>query len=109
MATTSDLDNSDLDNPHQQEHGRHSTGEQRLSFGQSSLTDESGGRRSFSSNAPPLGIADVGAAGQAIGAYWEGRDLSRRANIHRSHLSSSIQTGIFLSHEHLDFVIELTG
>jgi len=93
MATTSDLDNSDIDNSH--EHGRLSTGSQRLSFGQSSLTDDSGRRISISSNVPPALIADVGGGGQPVGTYLEGRDLSRRPNIHRSHLSSSIQTGIF--------------
>ena len=49
------------------------------------------GRRSFSS-AIPLIIGE----GQVAGTNWESRDLSRRSNIHRSHLSSSIQTGTLL-------------
>ena len=64
---------------------------QRLSFEQSSLTSENGGggrRLSVSVFQPALGPD-----GQVTGAYWESRDLSRRPNIHRSHLSSSIQTG----------------
>jgi hypothetical protein len=66
------------------------TSAQRISFEHSSLTSDSGGRtRSLSSGAPP-----TFGEGQATGTYLEGRDLSRRPNIHRSHLSSSIQTGI---------------
>jgi len=33
------------------------------------------------------------ATGEGAVAYWESLDLSLRPNIHRSHLSSSIQTG----------------
>jgi hypothetical protein len=62
----------------------------RVSFGQDSLTSDGvGGRRSFSSTIPFL----VSGEGQT-GTNWERRDLSRRPNIHRSHLSSSIQTGM---------------
>lgn len=62
----------------------------RISIEHSSLTGLEGtGRRSFSSTAQPV----IG-EGQGIGTYLEGKDLSRRHIIHRSHLSSSITTGI---------------
>jgi hypothetical protein len=62
----------------------------RLSFEQSSLTSDSGGGGSGGRqiSSPPV------VEGQTLGIYWESRDLSRRPNIHRSHLSSSIQTGV---------------
>ena len=69
-----------------------------LSFEHDSLTSESGvsgsgggDRTSFSSVIIPHVVGE----GQLIGTYWEGRDLSPHPNIHRSHLSSSIQTGAF--------------
>ena len=89
-------DNSTSNSDHQPSNATHGyvtpvRSGQRLSFEQSSLTSENGGggRRSSLSVLPPAVSAD----GQVTGTYWEGRDLSRRANIHRSHLSSSIQTG----------------
>jgi len=70
---------------------------QRPSFEQSSLTSENGGggRRSSVSIFPPI----LGPDGQVAGTYWESRDLSRRPNIHRSHLSSSIQTGTLIAQQ----------
>ena len=89
-------DNSNSDSDQQQSNTTHENvtpvrSSQRLSFEQSSLTSENGGsgRRASLSVLPPA----VGVDGQVTGTYWESRDLSRRANIHRSHLSSSIQTG----------------
>src|SRR5277367_566395 len=61
----------------------------RLSSEYHSVTSDSAERKSFSSTAQPIVEGAVG-----IDKHWEGRDLSRRGNIHRSHLSSSIQTGM---------------
>lgn len=92
----SDSYNSSSDNQHGQtipsqgDNALLSRSGHRLSFGHNSVTSSSGGRRSFSPGRPPItGAVET----QASGTYWEGRELSRRGNIHRSHLSSSIQTG----------------
>lgn len=93
---TSETYHSDSDQQ-QQQHNHDSSHSQnvprssgrRLSFEHYSVTSDSGGRRSFSSSGQPI---VEGAA--AIEKHWEGRDLSRRGNINRSHLSSSIQTGM---------------
>src|SRR5438045_2732978 len=37
--------------------------------------------------------AGIISQGRSFAAHWDARDLSRRANVHRSHLSSVIQTG----------------
>jgi|SRR5579859_3076332 len=75
------------------EHGHRSTSGHRFSLGQtgSPVTSDSGagGRRLSAGFAPYAG----GSEGQGTGTFREGRDFSRRGNIHRSHLSSSIQTG----------------
>jgi len=102
MATFDNYHNSDPDQQHFDQSHQHenvlvrrtSSGQQ-LSFERSGLTSDSGGGRRFSSGAylsvPVGGVAE----GQTTGTNWEAiaRDLSRRPNIHRSHLSSSIQTG----------------
>lgn len=97
MATNSQsTSDSDQHNNHTQiDNVTRTRGGHLFSFEQSSLTSDSGGggsggrRRSLSPVIPPV----VG-EGQVVGIHWESRDLSRRPNIHRSHLSSSIQTGI---------------
>jgi hypothetical protein len=61
--------------------------DRRQSLGQESVASESGGR--FRSDSSGRAIEASG-----VGTYWEGKDLSRRPNIHRSHLSSSIHTGM---------------
>lgn len=70
-----------------------------LSFGQSSVTSGSAGGGGAASG---TGVPERGgvrqrsistATGEGAAAYWDSLDLSRRPNIHRSHLSSSIQTG----------------
>lgn len=100
MTAVYDQSNSDSDqhqnnNQLQTDNVTSARSSHRPSFDHSSLTSDSGvgggggiGRRSFSS----LIVGE----GQVVGTYWESRDLSRRSNIHRSHLSSSIQTGILL-------------
>jgi len=90
---------SDSDQLHSnttQENVTPTRGSQRLSFEQNSLTSENGGggRRSSVS----IFSSVLGPDGQVAGTYWESRDLSRRPNIHRSHLSSSIQTGTLGAH-----------
>src|SRR5271155_3056527 len=96
-STTPNYDASDTD-PHHTNHSQQgenvdrTRSGQRLSFEQQSLTSDSGGgsggggvrQRSFSQ------AFQGGIEVQASGRDWESRDLSRRANIHRSHLSSSI-------------------
>ena len=74
----------------------------RLSFGQSSLASDGAGGGTGSGSEVPVGggvrhrsISTTIVEGAS--GYWESRDLSRRPNIHRSHLSSSIQTGELLS------------
>jgi hypothetical protein len=102
---TSDNYNSDSDQQPQQQQDIHNTRNhsnstseighhgtrrngRRFSFDPGSVTSDNGGRRSSTSGVQPgIGVAE------GVGTYWEGRDLSRRSNIHRSHLSSSIQTG----------------
>ena len=103
MTAVYDQSNSDSDqqqnnNQLQTDNVTSARSSHRPSFDHSSLTSDSGvgggggiGHRSFSSVIPLI----VG-EGQVVGTYWESRDLSRRSNIHRSHLSSSIQTGILL-------------
>jgi hypothetical protein len=95
--TTSETYHSDPDQQQQQQQHNHDSSHsenvprssgRRLSFEHHSLTSDGGGRRSFSSSVQP-----VVEGASAIEKNWEGRDLSRRGNIHRSHLSSSIQTG----------------
>ena len=102
MVATYDQSNSDSDqhqnnNQSQTDNVIRTRSGHRLSF-EHSLTSGCGGgasggvgHKSSSSLIPPV----VG-EGQVVGSYWESRDLSRRSNIHRSHLSSSIQTGILL-------------
>jgi hypothetical protein len=76
------------DRQSQSNNGARSSGEQHPSFERGSVTSDGGGRVSFSSSIQPY-IAE----GTLVGTYWEGRDLSRRP-VQRSHLSSSIHTGL---------------
>lgn len=93
---TSETRHSDPDQQQQQQQQHNSSHSEnvsrssgrRLSIEHHSVTSDNGGRRSFSSSVQPTVEGAVG-----IEKHWEGRDLSRRGNIHRSHLSSSIQTG----------------
>lgn len=87
--------------PPQTDSGTHTVGRQRISFEQRSLTPDNGGggiHRPFPFVTSPV----LGGEGQTTIAYWESRDLSRRPNIHRSHLSSSIQTGFLQIIIHTD-------
>ena len=58
----------------------------RVSSGQESINSVSGPRQDSSSV--------VNTEGRSFGFHWEGQDLRTRTNIHRSHISSSFQTGL---------------
>lgn len=100
------FDTFNLDSDQQNQSQLHDTNAttqrgQPLSFAHGSLTSDSGGGRRSSSCG--VAVAVVGSGGQETqltGTNWEAtaRDLSRRPNIHRSHLSSSIQTGTSSCH-----------
>jgi hypothetical protein len=74
----------------------------RLLFGQNSPASDSAGGGAGSGSEAPVGggvrhRSISTAVVEGVSGYWESRDLSRRPNIHRSHLSSSIQTGELFS------------
>lgn len=101
MAETYDQFNSNSDQHQNNNHSQSQTdnvartrSDHRLSFEQSSLTSDSVGGGSGGGVRRPSTIPPIIGEGPVVGTYWESRDLSRWANIHRSHLSSSIQTGI---------------
>jgi hypothetical protein len=75
---------------------------ERLSFGQSSVASDSADGGAGSGSEVPVGGGGrhrsiSTAIVEGVSGYWDSRDLSRRPNIHRSHLSSSIQTGELFS------------